>query len=191
MAEWPEHTPLTLPIYDYDRETAAAELDPERDGAARAAILAALEDGAEFYAVSGDGGSDGNAGWITLMDYLQPGGINVYAEKPLLLRRLAWVDLDRDGRRECVLYVEHDAGDYIQSGYFVVFSEQAGAVYAYCLNYTGGSEINTDGVFYDSWYLEEGIDGGVWRVSFREEQCCQYTAAYDEAVPMVEWESVN
>ena len=34
-------------------------------------------------------------------------------------------------------------------------------------------------------------DGGAWRVSFRESQCYQYTAAYDEAVPMVEWESVN
>ena len=190
MAEWPEHTPLTLPIYDYGRETAAAELDPERDGAARAAILAALEEGAAFCAVSGDG-CGGDAGWTTLADYLRAGGISEYAEKPLISRRRAWVDLDGDGRRECVLYVEHDAGDYIQSGYFVVLSQQEGAVYAYCLNYTGGSELNTDGVFYDPWYLEEGIDGGAWRVSFREEQCCQYTAAYDEAVPMVEWESVN
>ena len=64
-------------------------------------------------------------------------------------------------------------------------------MYAYCLNYAGGSELNTDGVFYDPWYLEEGIDGGAWRVSFQESQCYQYTAAYDEAVPMVEWESVN
>ena len=187
MAEWPEHTPLTLPVYDYGREGTAAERDSERDGTARSAILAALEDGAEFCAVSGDGWG-GDAGWITLADYLRADGIVDYAEKPLVLRRRAWVDLDRDGQRECVLYVEHDTGDYIQSGYFVIFSEREGAVYAYCLNCAGGMDVTVDGVFFDPWYLEEGIDGGVWRVSFREAQCCQYSAAYDETVPLVEWE---
>lgn len=190
MAEWPEHTPLTLPIDDYGREDAAVELDPERDGAARSLILAALEDGAPFCAVSGDG-YGGDAGWTTLAEYLRQGGIVDYAEKPLVSRRRTWVDLDRDGRRECVLYVEHDAGDYIQSGCFLIFTEQEKGVYAYCLNYVDRTEVNGDGVFFDPWYLEEGIDGGVWRVSFRENQCCQYTAAYDGAVPPVEWEPVD
>lgn len=190
MAEWPEHTPLTLPIYDYGRESAAAEPDPARDGRARALILAALEHGTPFCAVSGDG-YGGDAGWTTLAEYLRQGGIVEYAEKPLLPRRRAWVDLDRDGQRECVLYVEHGEGDYIQSGYFVIFSEQEKAVYAYCLNYVDGMDVSADGVFFDPWDLEEGMDGGVWRVSFRESQCCQYTAAYDETVPPVEWEVLN
>jgi hypothetical protein len=190
MAEWPEHTPLTLPIYDYGEERAAAELDLERDGAARSLILASLEDGAPFCAVSGDG-YGGDAGWTTLADDLQPGGITEYAERPLVPRRRAWVDLDGDGQRECVLYVEHDAGDYIQSGYFVVFSEQEGTVYAYCLSYVGRTDVSADGVFFDPWYLEEGIDGGVWRLSFRENLCYQYTAAFDASVPLVEWETLN
>lgn len=190
MVEWPERAPLTLPIDSYGRESAAAEIDPRRDRRARALILAALEKGTEFCAVSGDG-YGGDAGWTALAEYLRQGGIVEYAEKPLLPRRLAWVDLDRDGQRECVLYVEHDAGDYIRSGYFLLFSEQEKAVYAYCLNYVDRMEVNTDGVFFDPWYLEEGMDGGVWRVSFRENQCFQYTAAYDRTVPLAEWETLN
>ena len=190
MAEWPEHTPLTLPIYNYGEERVEPELDLERDAAARDAILAVMEDGAAFCAVSGDG-YGGDAGWTTLADDLQPGGITEYAERPLVPRRRAWVDLDRDGQRECVLYVEHDAGDYIQSGDFVVFSEQEGTVYAYCLSCVDRMDVTADGVFFDPWYLEEGIDGGVWRLSFRENLCYQYTAAFDASVPLVEWETLN
>lgn len=190
MAEWPEHAPLTLPICDYGRKSAAAELDPQRDGRARSLILAALENEAVFCAVSGDGWG-GDVGWATLAEYLRPGGMEEYAEKPLIPRRQAWVDLDGDGQRECVLYVEHDAGDYIQSGYFVVFSQQEKTVYAYCLNYADRTDVNEDGVFFDPWYLEEGMDGGVWRLSFRKNQCCQYTAAYDETVSPVEWEVLD
>ena len=190
MAQRPEHTPLTLPVDDYGRETEAAEIDPRRDRLARSLILAALEDGAPFCAVSGDG-YGGDAGWTTLAEYLRAGGIVEYAEKPLIPRRRCWVDLDRDGQRECVLYVEHGAGDYIQSGYFLIFTEQEKAVYAYCLNYVDRTDVNEDGVFFDPWYLEEGIDGGVWRVSFRGEQCYPYTAACDASAPLVEWEPLN
>lgn len=187
MAEWPEHTPLTLPIEDYGREKTAEGIDPGRDKTARSLILAALEDGAPFCAVSGDGWG-GDVGWTTVEEYLQPGGMKEYAEKPLVPRRRCWVDLDGDGQRECVLYVEHGADDYIQGGCFVVFSEQQKAVYAYCLNDTGRMDVTADGVFFDPWYLEEGLEGGVWRVSFREEQCCQYTAAYDPSALLAEWE---
>ena len=72
-----------------------------------------------------------------------------------------------------------------------IFSEQAGTVYAYCLNYTSRMDVTMDGVFFDPWYLEEGIDGGVWRLSFRENLCYQYTAAFDASVPLVEWETLN
>lgn len=190
MAEWPEHAPLTLPIDSYGRENAAAELDPWRDGRARSLILATLEHGTPFCAVSGDG-YGGDAGWTTLTEYLRQGGIVECAEKPLVPRRRAWVDLDRDGQRECVLYVERDPEDYIQDGAFLIFSEQEKAVYVYCLNFVSGMDVNEDGVFFNPWYLEEGMDGGVWRVSFRENQCCQYTAAYDGTVPLVEWELLN
>lgn len=189
MADWPEHVPLTLPIEDYGREKTAEGTGPERDKTARPLILAALEKGAPFCAVSGDGWG-GGAGWTTLAAYLRPGGMEEYAERPLVPRRRCWVDLDRDGQRECVLYVEHDTDDYIQSGCFVIFSEQEAAVYAYCLNCIDRMDVTADGVFFDPWYLEEGIDGGAWRVSFRENLCYQYTAAFDASAPLVEWEEI-
>ncbi|MCI8813041.1 MAG: hypothetical protein HFG12_07390 [Oscillibacter sp.] len=190
MAEWPEHTPLTLPVDDYGRKETAAEPDPERDGAARSLILAALEEGTSFCAVSGDGWG-GDAGWTTMEEYLQPGGIEEYAEKPLVPRRRCWVDLDGDGQRECVLYVERDPEDFIRDGCFLIFSEQQKDVYAYCLNYIDRMDVTADGVFFDPWYLEEGIDGGVWRLSFGENLCYQYTAAYDASAPLVEWEALD
>lgn len=190
MAEWPEHTPLTLPIDDYGQESPAAELDPARDSTARSLILAALEHGVPFCAVSGDG-YGGDAGWTTLAEYLRQGGVVEYAEKPLIPRRRTWVDLDGDGQRECVLYVERDSEDYIQDGFFLIFSEQQKAVYVYCLNCVDGMEVSADGVFFAPWFLEEGMDGGVWRVSFRENQCFQYTADYDGTVPPAEWEPLN
>lgn len=190
MVEWPEHTPLTLPIDDYGQESPAAELDPARDSTARSLILAALEHGVPFCAVSGDG-YGGDAGWTTLAEYLRQGGVVEYAEKPLIPRRRTWVDLDGDGQRECVLYVERDSEDYIQDGFFLIFSEQQKAVYVYCLNCVDGMEVSADGVFFAPWFLEEGMDGGVWRVSFRENQCFQYTAAYDGTVPPAEWEPLN
>lgn len=187
MAEWPEHTPLTLPVEDYGREKTAEETDPGREKTARSLILAALEDGAPFCAVSGDG-YGGDAGWTTLAEYLRAGGIVEYAERPLVPRRRAWVDLDGDGQRECVLYVERDPEDFLRDGCFVVFSEQQKTVYAYCLNGTGRMDVTADGVFFDPWYLEEGLEGGVFRLSFREEQCYPYTAGYDGSMPLAAWE---
>lgn len=190
MVALPEYAPLTLPVYDYGKERAAAEIEPAPDGQARAAILAVLEDGAEFYAVSGDGFC-GDAGRTALAEYLQPGGITEYAERPLVLRQRTWVDLNRDGKRECVLRIETAEEDYFQDSYFSILSEQEGAVYAYCLSWRSSTEIRADGVFYDPWYLEEGWEDGVYRVSFRENQCFQYTAVCDETVPDVEWENVG
>lgn len=45
-------------------------------------------------------------------------GVVEYAERPLIPRRRTWADLDGDGQRECVLYVERDPEDYIQDGFF-------------------------------------------------------------------------
>ena len=64
-------------------------------------------------------------------------------------------------------------------------------MYAYCLNYTSRMDVTVDGVFFDPWYLEEGIDGGAWRVSFRENLCYQYTAVFDASAPLVEWEALD
>lgn len=73
----------------------------------------------------------------------------------------------------------------------MIFSEQQKAVYVYCLSCVDGMEVSADGVFFAPWSLEEGMDGGVWRVSFRENQCFQYTAAYNGTVPPAEWEPLS
>lgn len=169
-------TPLLLPIYDYGRERARRELDPNRDTAARRAITAVLEDGAVFYGVSADG-FGGDTGWTVLEDYLAPGGVDGYADTPQTVEKLAWVDMDQDGQRECVLRLLSEEGWPDQ---YVILSEQDGTVYGYCVNYCGDNSINTDGVFYQY--------GEPFAASFWKDQCYQYTVSYDETVPAVEWE---
>lgn len=170
-------TPLLLPIYDYGRERARRELDPDRDAAARRAITAVLEDGAEFYGVSADA-FGGDTGWTTLEQYLAPGGVGSYADTPQTVDKLAWLDMDGDGQTECLLSLG-DAEGWLDQ--YVIFSEQDGTVYAYCVNYCGDDSVNADGVFYHPEY------GEPFAVSFWKNQCYLYTASYDETVPAVEW----
>lgn len=171
-------TPLLLPVYDYGRERAGRDINPLRDQTARRAITAVLENGVEFYGVSADG-FGGDTGWMTLETYLQPGGVDRYADTPQTVEKLAWVDMDRDGQRECVLRLRSGEGWPDQ---YIIFSEQVGTVYAYCVNYCEGYEIGTDGVFHDAEW------GDTFAVSFWKNQCYPYTVPYDETVPAVEWE---
>ena len=181
----PELSPLTLPIEDYGKVPLDEPLDPERDDAARAAITEVLESERTFYAVTADG-FGGDAGETTLEAYLQPGGITEYADQPLSMTKLAWVDTDRDGQRECLLWVERAQGDPYGGAYIVVLSEQSGTVYGYCLNYTDSTEVLEDGVFRDTY--AEGDSWGEMRLSFQENQCYLYTATEDSAAPTVTWE---
>lgn len=171
--------PLTLPICDYGRERQAAELEPVLDAEARRAITAVLEDGAEFYGVSADG-FGGDTGWTALERYLAPGGVDTYADTPQTIEKLAWVDMNGDGRRECVLRLLDGAEGWPDQ--YIMFSEQNGTVCAYCLNYCGGYDLGTGGVFHDAEW------GDTFAVSFRKSQCYPYTVLYDETVPLVEWE---
>lgn len=171
-------TPLLLPIYDYGRERVRWELDPDRDAAAQRAITAVLENGAEFYGVSADK-FGGDTGWTTLEQYLAPGGVDRYADTPQTVEKLAWVDLDQDGQRECVLRLLSEEGWLDQ---YVVLSEQEGMVYAYCVNYCENHEVGNGGVFHDAQWED------TFAVSFWKDQCYKYTVPYDETVPAVEWE---
>ena len=64
----------------------------------------------------------------------------------------------------------------------VILSEQAGKVYAYCLNFKGGYSLDTEGVF---WREEYG--GEPFSVSFDGEQCYLYSAVRNESSPQAEW----
>lgn len=170
--------PLTLPIYDYGRERTEQEIDPGRDAAARQAITSVLEDGAAFYGASSDM-FGGDTGWMTLEQYLASGGVDRFADTPQTIEKLAWVDTDQDGQRECVLRLRSEEGWPDQ---YIIFSEQDGTVYAYCVNYCGSYEIGTNGVFHDVEWAD------TFAVSFWKDQCYLYTVPYDETVPAVEWE---
>lgn len=171
--------PLLLPIYDYGRERPAAEMDPDRDEAAQRAITAVLEDGAEFYGVSADG-FGGDTGWATLEQYLAPGGVDRFADTPQTVEKLAWVDMDQDGQRECVLRLLDGREGWADQ--YIIFREQDGTVYAYCVNYCVSHEIGTDGVFRDAEWQS------TFAVSFWKNQCYLYTVPCGGTVPAVEWE---
>lgn len=166
LAELPELSALTLPVYDYGRDRTAAEIDPKRDAAAKSAIENVLQNGGAFYGVTSDG-FGGDAGWTTLEAYLQPGGVTEYADFPLEVTAQTWLDFNGDGRREALLTVRNAEGDRFLDTKYVIFSEQEGTVYAYCLNYKENYEL--DGIIFRSELMEDAFG-----VSFDKEQCYQY-----------------
>ena len=166
LAELPELAVLTLPIYDYGRDRTAAEIDPERDAAAKAAIENVLQNGGTFYGVTADG-FGGDTGWTTLEAYLQPGGVTEYAERPLEITEQMWLDMNGDGQQEAVAAIRNGEGDRFSDTRYVIFGEQEGQVYAYCLNYMDSYEL--DGTTFCSELMED-----TFGVSFDKEQCYEY-----------------
>lgn len=167
-------------LYDIDKDGVPEML--VRYGDSEAAYYTTVygwADGAEFYGVSADG-FGGDTGWTALERYLAPGGVDTYADTPQTIEKLAWVDMNGDGRRECVLRLLDGAEGWPDQ--YIMFSEQNGTVCAYCLNYCGGYDLGTGGVFHDAEW------GDTFAVSFRKSQCYPYTVLYDETVPLVEWE---
>lgn len=167
LAELPELAALTLPVYDYGRDRTPAELDPERDAEAKATIENVLENGGEFYGVTADG-FGGDTGRTTLEAYLQPGGVTEYADFPLeVTAPWVWEDFNGDGQREAVVTIRNGEGDRFSDTRYVIFSEQQGTVYAYCLNYMDSYEL--EGPTFRSDLMED-----VFGVSFDKEQCYKY-----------------
>lgn len=166
LTELPELGALTLPVYDYGRDRTAAEIDPERDAAAKSAIENVLQNGGAFYGVTSDG-FGGDTGWTTLEAYLQPGGVTEYADLPLEVTEQAWLDFNGDGQREVLLTVRNRENDRFSDTKYVIFAEQEEIVYAYCMNYM------------ESYRLEETIFRSdlmedAFGVSFDKEQCYEY-----------------
>jgi len=164
--ELPEIRALTLPIYEYGvRRT--EETDPARHEAVKRAVEAVLENGAEFYGVTVDG-FGGDTGWTTLEEYLRPGGISEFADRPLRIDGAArWEDLNGDGVQEAILIVRNGEGDSFDNVCYVILTEESGTVYAYCLNYMN-STVLEDGVFKTTW-------GEHYAVAFGGGQAYQYT----------------
>jgi len=159
---------LTLPIYDYGVEK-TKEVDVVQSEAARNAIEAVLQNGTEFYAVSADG-FGGDAGWTTMGQYLQPGGITDFADWPMeLAEEVRWADLNGDGQEDALLTVRSNSEeDLFFEPRFLILAEQDGVVYGYCLNYMGHYELQ-DGVFVNALWED------LFAVSFYGPQIYRYT----------------
>ena len=160
MVTLPQTHALTLPIYDYGKGRMAQPMNPDRDALAKEKIEEALSGFGTFYGVTADG-FGGDTGWINLEDYLQPGGVTVYAENPLEMEAQTWADFNGDGQSEALVTLRHPEGDPYGGTMQVVFSWQDGMVYAYCLNYMDSYEVK-DTVFvskYDDLAFSLAFDG--------------------------------
>lgn len=185
MLTMPEWAPLTLPIYDYGRAPDPLPPGSEADAAARAAILAVLKDGGLLYGVSGDG-FGGDTGWKIFSDYCAPGTVIKYADHPMTLKALTWLDFNGDGRTECLLLLNasHEDDDWLNPQY-ILLNHQDGVVYAYCLNYSTGYLPDQNGVFYD------GEWDATFALSFWKNQCyIRYNVPRDPSAAPAVWERV-
>ena len=172
--------PLTLPIEEYGKERVRQAEDAASSAKARAAIEAVLEQGGTFYGVSadGDGGDTGETTWEA---YLTIGDGSADTAVPQKLEKLAWTDVNGDGQVECVAALLDGEQRPDRT---VVFCEQEGTVYAYCLNWLGGCEVDADGVFWDRQWENEASTVGL---SFQNEQCYLHPARRNAAAKAVTW----
>lgn len=172
--------PLTLPIEEYGKQRVRQAEDAARSAEARAAIEAVLEQGGTFYSVSADG-NDGDTEEMTWEAYLAIDGENADTGVSSKLEKLAWTDVNGDGQVECVAVLLDGEQRPDRT---VVFSEQEGTVYAYCLNWLGGCEVDADGVFWDRQWEDETSTVGL---SFQKKQCYLYPARRNAAAKAVTW----
>ena len=176
---------LLLPVCDWYDGPAVTGASSE---AARAAILAALNGETGLYGASGDH-FNGDVGWTTWAEYIQPGAAYGYNEEPLEVIRHAWLDMNGDGQEELLLQVvtqrgEDGAGEdgsrpwTIEST--VVLSEQEGTVYAYFFGFFDETDAFCD----DGTVLNFGE---IQKLSFWKDQCYQYIAQRDPSAQPVKW----
>lgn len=168
---------MLLPVCDWYDGPAATGGNSEQ---ARVAILAALNGETQLYGASGDH-FDGDVGWTSWAEYVQPKGARSYNEEPLEIKAHAWQDMNGDGQEECVLQVgEPERADDAasQSRDTVVLSHQDGTVYAYFFGIYD-LELCGDGAFQIDY-------SGTVRLSFWKGQCYKY-AVPDTASPAVKW----
>ncbi len=156
--------PLTLPIAEYGRERVPAAPDPDAERAAKDAITAVLEREGTFCGVSADG-FGGETGPVTLKEYVLPGGATAYADSPLEVSEIRWLDLNEDGQTDALATLRHEEGDSFDGVLRTIFSlEEDGQVYGYCLNYMDGCTL-------DGTVFRGEREGDAFQVSFDGNQC--------------------
>jgi hypothetical protein len=174
----PQYNALTIPVYNYDPATSPSVSAGSMHSDAIQEVLAGSR---ELYGISADG-FGGDTGWMSFSDYCQPGAADQYGNQPLQLIKYGWVDINQDGGQERILLLGEAGQTVVSRDKYVILSEQAGMVYAYCINYSCDKEIYQDGVF-------AGESDWSFCISFYRNQCYIYTKAHDVSIPAVEWET--
>ncbi len=139
---WLDSTPLLLPICDYGASTRQNPA-PLPEEAVRSMIGNVLWAETPFLAV--DGGFSNGTAEITLEEYLSLK--TAYPAIPLTAKEYAWVDVNKDGQTDCILWIETPPdihGHRFQ--YHMVFSVEDSSVYAYFLSNTEW-DVTETGVF--------------------------------------------
>ena len=176
----PQYTPLTLPIYNYNPATSPSAVNGNKNNMA---IQDVLTGNTELYGISANG-FGGDTGWMYFEDYCQPGVASLYADQPLEIQKVGWLDFNNDGFEDCILLLGEPEEYAGSSDKYVILSEQDGIVYAYCINYSSDYEVYNDGTF-------AGDSDWTFKISFYKNQCYQYydySKSYDTNALAVEWQ---
>ena len=139
--------------------------------------LDAIYNNGTVYGVSADG-YGGETGELSFEDYLAPYMVNDYSDAGMKVAKYAFVDMNEDGKEECVLMLVDKSTDSALSGdLYVVLNEQDGVIYAYCINYMNEYVLLENGSFrppMDNYYSSN------FRILFDKEQCFLYYVGMDE-----------
>lgn len=140
------------------------------------------------YGVSADG-YDGETGRCSFEDFLGPGKVRAYSDYGMKVTSYSFVDMNEDGREECVLRIEEAGPESSKlSDQWVVLSDQDGVVYAYVINYRADYVLMKNGTF--RRMDTDDRQGISMRILFDKEQCFVYYLSLDAAQEEAETEEV-
>ncbi len=140
------------------------------------------------YGVSADG-YDGETGSCSFEEFLGPGMVRAYSDYGMKVTSYSFVDMNEDGREECVLRIEEAGPESSKlSDQWVVLSDQDGVVYAYVINYRDDYVLMKNGTF--SRMDTDDRQGISLRILFDKEQCFVYYLSLDAAQEEAETEEV-
>lgn len=171
----------TLPVDTYKIWSANLNRDidytTKEDPKTEQIYLDTIYQNGTVFGVSADG-YGGDVGSRTFEEYLEPYMVQPYSASGMMVSKYTFLDLNEDGKEECVLKLvdkEQDA-DYAGTDLYVVLSEQDGVVYAYSIHYYNEYVLLENGAFRpNSEYFSS-----CFRIMFDKDQCFMYYVAPDE-----------
>lgn len=138
--------------------------------------------------VSADG-YGGETGNCSFEEFLGPGMVREYSDYGMQVISYSFVDMNEDGKEECVLQIGDTSPESLQlSEQWVVLSEQDDVMYAYVVNYKDDYELMKNGTF--SRMDTDDLPGISLRILFDKEQCFVYYLPLDDKQEVAEKENI-